>query len=241
MRYEGKLYRPPSEANSYIVQATIGCSHNLCTYCDMYRDKSFRERDLGEVLEDIEVAGSTYPGVEKVFDTKVFEDNVWGLEWFDGTVNANGYFPRYFKHVGDERVTVSAAEVPAETQLLKAEFKLAGRGQPYTSPAGGAWGNPGPARGPYKVDLTDGSTVTYSWYRFVDQPSFQQYEWSDAKKAKLQSFVEKIHAHWTIDRDYMAPPSSGKLAKFDPALLVTPPEGMEVGYVPIVTHQENTE
>ncbi len=67
MRYEGKLYRPPSEANSYIVQATIGCSHNLCTYCDMYRDKSFRERDLGEVLEDIEVAGSTYPGVEKVF------------------------------------------------------------------------------------------------------------------------------------------------------------------------------
>jgi radical SAM superfamily enzyme YgiQ (UPF0313 family) len=67
MRYEGKLYRPPSEANSYIVQATIGCSHNLCTYCDMYRDKSFRERDLEEVLEDIEVAGSTYPGVEKVF------------------------------------------------------------------------------------------------------------------------------------------------------------------------------
>lgn len=67
MRYEGKLYRPPSEANSYIVQATIGCSHNLCTYCDMYRDKSFRERDLEEVLEDIEVAGSTYPGVEQVF------------------------------------------------------------------------------------------------------------------------------------------------------------------------------
>ena len=67
MRYEGKLYRPPSESNSYIVQATIGCSHNLCTYCDMYRDKSFRERDLEEVLEDVEVAGSTYPGVEKVF------------------------------------------------------------------------------------------------------------------------------------------------------------------------------
>ena len=67
MRYEGKLYRPPSEANSYILQATIGCSHNLCTYCDMYRDKSFRERDLGEVLEDISVAGSMYRGAEKVF------------------------------------------------------------------------------------------------------------------------------------------------------------------------------
>ncbi|MCH8192585.1 MAG: hypothetical protein IIA65_01040 [Planctomycetes bacterium] len=184
--------------------------------------------------------GKVMMGVEKVFDTKVF-DNVWGLQWYDGTVKGFGQFPQYYKHVGDERVTVSAADVPPETQLLKAEFKLAGRGQPYTSPAGGAWGNPGPARGPYKVDLTDGSTVTYSWYRFVDQPSFQQYEWSDAKKAKLQSFVEKIHAHWPIDRDYMAPPSNGKLVALDPALLVTPPEGMEVGYVPIVTHQEDTD
>jgi radical SAM superfamily enzyme YgiQ (UPF0313 family) len=67
MRYEGKLYRPPSEANSYIVQATIGCSHNLCTYCDMYRDKSFRERDLEAVLEDIRMAGAAYPGADKVF------------------------------------------------------------------------------------------------------------------------------------------------------------------------------
>ena len=67
MRYEGKLYRPLSEANSYIVQATIGCSHNLCTYCDMYRDKSFRVRDLDEVMEDIVLAGSTYTGADKVF------------------------------------------------------------------------------------------------------------------------------------------------------------------------------
>ena len=54
MRYEGKLYRPPSEADAFIVQATIGCSHNLCTYCDMYRDKRFRIRALSEVLEDID-------------------------------------------------------------------------------------------------------------------------------------------------------------------------------------------
>jgi radical SAM superfamily enzyme YgiQ (UPF0313 family) len=67
MRYEGKLYRPPSEAHSYIVQATIGCSHNLCTYCDMYRDKSYRVRELDEVLEDLVAAGSTHAGVNKVF------------------------------------------------------------------------------------------------------------------------------------------------------------------------------
>lgn len=67
MRYEGKLYRPPSEAQSYILQATIGCSHNLCTYCDMYRDKAFRLRDLDDVMEDLAAAGATYRGVEKVF------------------------------------------------------------------------------------------------------------------------------------------------------------------------------
>ena len=85
--------------------------------------------------------------------------------------------------------------------------------------------------------MTDGSLVTYSWYRFIDQPSFQQYDWSADRKAKLQAFVEKLHANWPIDRDYMAPPGCGGLATLDPALLVTPPKGLEVGYVPIVTRQ----
>ena len=182
--------------------------------------------------------GKKISGVDKVFNTKVFEDNVWGLEWFNGAKNAMGRFPQYFKHAGEERIAVSAAEVPAETRLQAREFKRAGQGQPYTSPAEGAWAKPGPARGPFTVNLADGSTVTYCWYRFVDQPSFQQYAWSEEKKAKLQAFVEKIHVHWPIDRDYMAPLRRGSLAALDPALLVTPPKGLEAGYVPIVVHQE---
>lgn len=68
MRYEGKLYRPPSEAHSYILQATIGCSWNNCTYCDMYREKRFRLRELAEVLADVTEAGRRLgPHVEKVF------------------------------------------------------------------------------------------------------------------------------------------------------------------------------
>lgn len=68
MRYEGKLYRPPSEADSYILQATIGCSWNACTYCDMYRDKRFRIRDLDATLEDVLLAGQALAGrVDKVF------------------------------------------------------------------------------------------------------------------------------------------------------------------------------
>ena len=68
MRYEGRIYRPPSEASSYILQATIGCSWNHCTYCDMYRAKQFRVRDLDETLANIEAAGQTYGSrVDKVF------------------------------------------------------------------------------------------------------------------------------------------------------------------------------
>src|SRR3954465_10168628 len=68
MRYEGKLYRPPSEADAYILQATIGCSWNHCTYCDMYRDKDFRVRDLAESLADLDAAGRRLGDrVDKVF------------------------------------------------------------------------------------------------------------------------------------------------------------------------------
>lgn len=68
MRYEGSIYRPPSEANSYILQATLGCSWNHCTYCDMYRDKQFRVRAPAETLEDIAMAAATYgERIDKVF------------------------------------------------------------------------------------------------------------------------------------------------------------------------------
>lgn len=58
MRYEGAIFRPPSEAGSYILQATIGCSHNHCTYCDMYRAKRFRVRGLADTLEDLSLAAA---------------------------------------------------------------------------------------------------------------------------------------------------------------------------------------
>jgi len=68
MRYTGKLYRPPSEAHSYILQATIGCSWNNCTYCHMYREKAFRLRPVAECLEDIALAEREFGHrVQKLF------------------------------------------------------------------------------------------------------------------------------------------------------------------------------
>jgi radical SAM superfamily enzyme YgiQ (UPF0313 family) len=58
MRYYGNVIRPPSEARSYILQITYGCSHNKCTFCSTYLDKPFQIRPAKEVLEDIEMARS---------------------------------------------------------------------------------------------------------------------------------------------------------------------------------------
>lgn len=60
MRYEGIVYRPPSEARSLIVQLTIGCAHNKCTFCTMYKEKKFRARKLEEIKEDFSEAARRY-------------------------------------------------------------------------------------------------------------------------------------------------------------------------------------
>jgi hypothetical protein len=99
------------------------------------------------------------------------------------------------------------------------------------------WKTPGPAAGPFKAKLGDGSVVTYSWYRFADQPALLNADLSKAEREEMQRRVELLHRNWTKDREYLPPPLTGKLAEIDPALLVTPPKGMEVGYVPIVTRQ----
>ena len=68
IQYEGSLYRPPSEANSLILQATLGCSYNECTFCGMYRDKRFRVRPFEELQREIAWARDELgPHVAKVF------------------------------------------------------------------------------------------------------------------------------------------------------------------------------
>lgn len=67
MQYEGSIYRPPSEAHSLIVQATIGCSHNRCTFCGMYKDKQFRIRPVEDVLADLTEMARLYPKAGRIF------------------------------------------------------------------------------------------------------------------------------------------------------------------------------
>ena len=91
------------------------------------------------------------------------------------------------------------------------------------------------------LPLTSCAMQRYHAAPIVPAETASSFESRNLSDAGLQAFVEKIHANWLTDRDYMAPPKRGKLVALDSALLVAPPKGLEVGYVPIVTKQSARE
>jgi hypothetical protein len=182
---------------------------------------------------------------ENWVETRAFDSATFGLQWKPAVLQPwtdsmrRGTFPEYCRQEGKELLAIPAEAVPVETGLKQASFKPAMADKSYTSPEAGdtCWSKPGPKAGPFTVKLSDGSVVTYCWYRFIDQPSLQDADLSEAEKGRLQAVVEKIHTQWTMDREYMPSPRMGTLATLDASLIVMPPKGLEIGYVPIVTRQ----
>ncbi|MBV72380.1 MAG: hypothetical protein CMH52_13735, partial [Myxococcales bacterium] len=175
-------------------------------------------------------------GINEAATPSVFEGNVFGLQWHNDAEDGFGKMPQYFRHTADSVIAVAPEDVPVETLLHHKEFLPPGATPAaYTAePLDGAWSVPGPTVDTYQTTLNDCSQVTYRWYRFIDQPVFQQYDWTEAEKENLQELIEKIHRHWSIETTYLPEPAHGELASFDTGLLVTPPAGLEVGYVPVV-------
>jgi hypothetical protein len=140
-----------------------------------------------------------------------------------------------------EWVPVRAEAVPAETGLAQVRFDRPTErpSEPYVTPddANSCWKRPGPVAGPFQAQVGDGTVVTYYWYRFADQPALLNADLTAQEREAMQARVEKLHWTWKKDRDYLSPPTVGKLADIDPALIVTPPPGLEAGYVPIATRQ----
>ncbi|MGI9535991.1 MAG: radical SAM protein [Desulfocapsaceae bacterium] len=77
MYYEGKVYRPWMEADSLLIQTTLGCTHNKCTFCDMFREKRFRIRDIEGILGDIDEARNTFRHIRSIF---LVDGNVLALK-----------------------------------------------------------------------------------------------------------------------------------------------------------------
>ncbi|MBK8623494.1 MAG: hypothetical protein IPN79_17475 [Saprospiraceae bacterium] len=146
-------------------------------------------------------------------------------------------------------MAITADEVLLSTQLLQTNVPVSPRPElTYLTPKeadchwqdpNGPWNNPGPAAGPFTADLGDGTTVTYYWYRFC-RPAVRRHANLPEICVQNCSKVELIHANWHHTDEYLAPPSVGRIATLDPAVIVQPPAGLEIGYVPIVTRQEKS-
>jgi len=173
----------------------------------------------------------------------------FGYRWNDQVTRRNGSLvtlPEYYAVGTDGKkpqwAVASPRDVPADLGLTQLRFERAKEEpqEPRTTPddAAGCWKKPGPVAGPFKAHLGDGSVVTYYWYRFADQPAMLNADLTAEEREQVQVRVEKLHRTWAKDRNYLTPPDAGMLALIDPALILTPPRGMEAGYVPIVTRQE---
>lgn len=163
------------------------------------------------------------------------EQSAFGFQWDDKKEGIQE-LPSYFKEEGDARRPVKESEVPKE--LVQSKFKGAGDITfRFDTPA---WWFEDAEADPkeYTADLTDKTTVTYRWVRFKDQPAVKALKLTEEQRDKLQKTVEKIHKSCSEGFEFMAPPTKGELAEFDPGLLVKPPEGKEVGWVPMIVRQE---
>lgn len=184
------------------------------------------------------------------FATSFTPDAVtFGYRWNESLTRRNGplvTLPEYYRLESDGKkpqwTIVSPEDVPPELGLTQYRFSTPKEEpqEPRITPDDPAscWKKPGPAAGPFQAHLGDGSVVTYYWYRFADQPAILNADLSPQEREVVQKRVELLHRTWTRDRNYLTPPEVGTLASLDPALILTPPRGLEVGYVPIATRQE---
>ncbi|MCP4836525.1 MAG: hypothetical protein GY895_17360 [Phycisphaera sp.] len=249
-----QLQFPVDEDGRTVLVRDVTMYSKAALYDDVLRwrkggpapDGSFKPD--GAMTPDVGTGSVTYrqdekkiTGVNSLATPTVFPGNVFGLQWNDPSVIRNGVarFPTFFRDEGETRARITKADVPKEVGLVDKRFPgPKPKPEPYSAePLKGSWVSPGPKAGPFDTVLADGSTVRYYWYRFIDQPCFQQFDWTRAERTALQRMIVKMHRQWRIDDTYLPGPSGGELARFDPALFVSPPAGMEVGHVPIVTWQ----
>ncbi|MEW5761470.1 MAG: radical SAM protein [Candidatus Thermoplasmatota archaeon] len=120
MKYDYPLYRPPSEASSLVIQATIGCPHNKCTFCFMYKGKKFKLTPLSEILEQITNARLYYGDLVR---TIFLADGNSIILPADELIEILNYCYAIFSHL--ERVTTyGAAHILLRTKTVDELKKL---------------------------------------------------------------------------------------------------------------------
>ena len=169
--------------------------------------------------------------------------------------------PEYYlvKNGKGSAIAIPPEQVPAKSGLQRVQFPEDSKEdfefdgfieKPITTPLNptyrhkddvvATWKKPGPVAGPFVSDLSDGSQVVYYWYKFNEQPAILNSYMQQGERDLMQKRVELIHENWSIDDNFVPAPKQ-KLATIDSGVIVTPPDGLEVGYVPICVHQQKAD
>lgn len=180
--------------------------------------------------------GLPIPSLVDALNGKVFgEGRMYGFQL--PSASSSFQIGPYFKQVNGEVVPVPESAVPSE--LVNATLPKAHANVQAVFATPGWWDMSKAASKEFSANLSDGSIAVYRWFKFVDQPAFSRFRLTAEEKTALQAAAVEMQSKWT-NNPLMAPPSIGALVKFDPGVTVTPPTGMETGYVPIVVKQYAT-
>ena len=180
--------------------------------------------------------GIPIPSLQEPLTGKVSTDKqTYGLKF----PNNSSLFPigPYFKQVNGQVVPIAASEAPS--QLINAQLPQSVPNYNNFDVAPDWWASSPVASKDFSVNLSDGSIAIYRWYKFVDQPALSRFQLSEQERNQLQDAVIQMQSNWK-QNPLMAEPQSGKLVSLDSGVIVKPPTGLELGYVPIVIKQYST-
>ena len=209
--------------------------------------------------EDVDTYIDTSDFMTRVSDANASTSTIqWDMDYVTETDNELVQLPEFYvyREGAEKAVPVAAEDVPAASGLAELDsitdyadfFDVTQRDTTAittpmhpdyvaSSTVEQVWSSPGPYLGPFNATLGDGSTVTYYWYKFNEQPAILNADMSDTERAQIQSRVELLHENWGPDANYFPDPDQ-PLAALDSALILTPPSGLASGYVPITVNQQ---
>lgn len=223
--------------------------------------RKFQGGNLAYKMDNLRVSTSSFakPSKDQDPSAAVFEWDVTKMKKVPGQSLIR--IPEYY-HLKQGSKTLKAiaeSEVPESSHLQQVRFPEDAKGDfqfdnfitapittplnpeyTYQDPIVAVWKTPGPVAGPFVTDLSDGSRVVYYWYKFNEQPSILNSDMDDNERALIQKRVELLHKHWSKEDSYFPNPKH-PLASLDEGLIVKPPQGLEIGYVPICVHQQKVD
>ena len=165
----------------------------------------------------------------------VEQNRGYGFSW--SKANSRIGLSEYFKKLGNTRVPITEEEAP--NQLRRTSFSADNQSRTFIYSAPAWWFTGSQYTQEIQTNLVDGTTVTYRWFKFVDQPTLKRLNLSVSERNRLQNIAEDMQKSWQ-QKSLQPEATAGVLGSFDKNLLVSPPSGYEIGYVPIITKQERT-